>query len=73
MQYILNKNAQTGTGYHKIHKKNCPKLPKKENQIELKDCVCSLVAKDRAKEYYATVNGCQYCCKEIYYEQNKGA
>ena len=35
MEYILNKNAQIDTGYHKIHKINCSRRPKEENIIKL--------------------------------------
>ncbi len=71
MNYIVNKNAQRGTDYHKIHKIDCKKRPKKENTIDLKECMCPMEAKSRANEYYANVNGCQYCCKEISYKKEK--
>lgn len=71
MNYIVNKNAQNGTDYHKIHTINCKRRPKEENTIDLKDCMCIMEAKSRAKEYYANVNGCEYCCKEISYKKEK--
>lgn len=72
MKYIVNKNVQISTGYHKIHTKNCPKGPKKENVIDLGDCMCPIDAKSRAKEHYANINGCRYCCKEIFYNNKIG-
>ena len=68
MQYIVNKNAQIKTGNHKIHTKTCNKRPKEENVIDLKECICSIEARNRAKEHFASVNGCKYCCKEIFYK-----
>lgn len=67
--YILNKNVQMNKGYHKIHTKECKKGPKEENSIGLGNCICSIEAKSRAKEYYQNVNGCKYCCKEIFYNK----
>lgn len=67
--YILNKNIQMKLGTHKIHTEECKRRPKKENIIYLKECICSIEAKSRAKEYYQNVNGCKYCCKEIYYKK----
>ncbi len=63
MEYIVNKNAQMGTGCHKIHTKECKNGPKKENRIELKECMCPLEAEKKAKKYFTIVNGCKYCCK----------
>lgn len=71
MKYILNKNIQMTTGYHKIHMKDCPKGPQEKNTIDLKECICSIEAKNRAREYYSNVNGCKYCCKEIFYQNEK--
>lgn len=69
MEYIVNKNAQMNTGYHKIHTKECKKKPKQENIIDLNECVCPIEAKNRAKEYFQNVNGCKYCCEKIYYRK----
>ena len=81
MKYLVNKNGQFRTSYHKIHKENCSKKPKKEkkrkekirkeNTIFLGDCMCSLEAKSRAKEYFADVTGCKHCCKEIFFQKQK--
>ncbi len=71
MEYIVNKNTQLSTGYHKIHTKDCKKRPKDENIIDLKECICPIEAKNRAKEYYLNVSGCKYCCKEIFYKKGK--
>ena len=68
MKYIVSKNAQTGTGNHKIHTIDCAKRPKTENVIDLKECLCPIEAKNRAKEYYKNVNGRKYCCRQIYYK-----
>lgn len=72
MNYIVNKNAQMGTGYHKIHTTDCKKRPKRENVIDLKECMCPFEAKSRAKEYYNNVNGCKYCCKQLFYKNEEG-
>ncbi len=69
MEYVLNKNPQMHSSYHKIHQKNCPRRPKKENIINLGDCFCPYEAKSRAKEHYKMVSGCKYCCKEIDYQK----
>ena len=69
MKYIVNKNAQIGTGYHKIHTSDCSQRPKKENAIDLGECVCLIDAKSRAKDYYQQANGCKYCCREIFYKK----
>ena len=69
MEYILNKNVQMDTNYHKIHTKNCKKRPSDKNTIDLKECMCPIEAKSRAKEYYSNVSGCKYCCKEIFYKK----
>lgn len=68
--FILNKNGQRNTEYHKIHTKECTRRPKEENCIDLGMCICPIEAKNRAKEYYQNVNGCKYCCKEIYYKNS---
>lgn len=57
MNYLVNKNGQLRTNYHKIHKEDCPRKPKEENTIFLGDCMCPLEAKSRAKEYFAEVSG----------------
>lgn len=68
MNYVLNKIAQTGTGCHKIHTIRCKRRPKEENTINLKECMCPMEAKHRAKQYFSNVNGCKYCCREIFYK-----
>lgn len=67
MIYIVNKNAQIENGYHKIHTLECRKKPKKGNTIYLDECICPVIAKDKARKYYSNVVGCKYCCKEIYF------
>ncbi len=69
MDYILNKNPQMNTSYHKIHTQKCAKRPKEENVIQLGNCMCPIEAKSRAKEYYENVNGCKYCCREIFFKK----
>jgi len=66
MRYLINKHAQMLTGDHKIHKENCKMKPKYENIIELGDVESSEVAQYKARRYYICVNGCKYCCNEIY-------
>lgn len=69
MKYLVNRNGQLRTSYHKIHKEDCPLKPKEQNIISLGDCICPLEAKSRAKEYFANVTGCKHCCKEIFFEK----
>ena len=64
--FLLNKNSQISTGEHKIHKKTCSKKPKYANTIELGEFYNAKVAQCEARKYYANINGCKYCCKEIY-------
>lgn len=66
MRYLVNKNAQISTGDHKIHKENCKMKPDYKNTIELGDFYNSNVAQCEANKYYISVNGCKYCCNEIY-------
>ena len=66
MRYLVNKNAQILTGDHKIHREDCKMKPDSKNTIELGDFYNSDVAQYEAKKYFVTVNGCKYCCKEIY-------
>ena len=32
--------------------------------------MCPIEAKSRAKEYFDVVNGCKYCCNEIFFKKN---
>lgn len=64
-RFVLNKNAQIKTGARKIHKISCNRAPKKENAIELGECICPVAAQNKAKKYFENVSGCKYCCKEI--------
>lgn len=64
--YIVNKNAQMKTGEHKIHTADCKRKPKRENTKELGEFEDVVRAKYEATKYYPTVNGCKYCCVEIY-------
>ena len=66
MRYLVNKNAQMLTGDHKLHKADCKMKPNYENTIELGEFYNSDVAQCEAKKYYLNVNGCKYCCNEIY-------
>ena len=69
MKYLVNKNAQINTGYHKVHTIDCKRGPRKENAIILGECICLVEAKDRAKEHYKNVTGCKYCCENIFYQK----
>lgn len=71
MLYLVNKNAQIETGDHKIHKITCKRKPKDINVIKLKDVYDSKVALCEAKKYFFNVDGCKYCCPEIYLEKIK--
>ena len=66
MFYVLNKNAQISTGNHKIHTICCKRKPEYKNIIELHGVNNSEIALYEAKKYYPCVDGCKYCCKEIY-------
>lgn len=66
LTYIVNKNAQLGTGCHKIHTNECKRKPKKENAVYLGKHMCPFAAKSKAKDYFSNVDGCSYCCKEIH-------
>ena len=67
-EYVVNKHTQLSTGFNKIHKIDCVKKPNEENTINLGKCICIIDAENRAKNYFQKVNGCKYCCKEIYYK-----
>lgn len=69
-KYVVNKRAQNKSGCHKIHTSTCVRAPEKNNQIELGKCMCPIEAKSRAKEYFDVVNGCKYCCNEIFFKKN---
>lgn len=66
MRYLINKNAQILTGDHKLHKDTCKMKPNYENTMELGEFYNSDVAQCEARKYYLNVNGCKYCCNEIY-------
>lgn len=63
--YIVNKHTQIGTGYNKIHKIDCKRVPKPENRVVLHNCICPIAALNKAQKYFKNVSGCKYCCKEI--------
>lgn len=66
MMYIINKNSQITTGEHVIHKISCLMKPQDKNAIELGDFAYDKAALVEAHRYYACVNGCKYCCKDIH-------
>lgn len=66
MEYVVNKKTKSKEKIYIIHRKNCNKLPKKENCTDLKECMCPLDAKNKAKELYGNVRGCKICCKGIF-------
>lgn len=65
MIYILNKNGQVKDETRKMHTLECGKLPKEENRIYLKDCICPVDAMLKAKTYYSKVSHCKLCNKKI--------
>ena len=69
-KYVVNKRAQNKSGCHKIHTSTCARAPEKDNQIDLGKCMCPIEAKSRAEEYFDVVNGCKYCCNEIFFKKN---
>ncbi len=66
MVFVVNKYAQMKTGEHTIHKIGCIRKPKSKNIKELGDFEDARVALAEATKYYACLNGCKYCCKEIH-------
>jgi len=59
--YYVNRNAQTN-GDHEVHVANCSWFPAPENIVYLGEFTHCQPAVEKAKEYYAQVNGCAYCC-----------
>ncbi len=64
MHYIVNRNAQINSGYHKVHTIDCNIGPRKENVVDLGECMCLVEAQAKAKDLYKHVNTCKYCCKD---------
>lgn len=62
---ILNKNGQVNDETRKIHTLECSKIPKEENRIYLKDCICPVDAVVKAKMYYSKVSWCKLCHKKL--------
>lgn len=60
-QYYVNNNAQP-TGEHEVHTDGCPHPPNPENRLVLGSFPNCSVAVQKAKEGYANVDGCAYCC-----------
>jgi hypothetical protein len=58
--YYVNKNAQN-TGEHEVHKGDCPVGPLPENSQYLGVFSSCKDAVEKAKEYYANVDGCAVC------------
>lgn len=63
MRFYVNKYAQP-TGEHEVHRSNCAWLPDAENRIYLGDFATSQAAVQKARQYYACVDGCEHCCPE---------
>ena len=61
----LNKQEQS-TGEHEVHSSECKFLPSAENRQYLGYFSSSKEAIIEAKKYYANVDGCWYCCREIH-------
>ncbi len=64
--YVVNKNAHIKTGEHKIHTEKCKRKPKRANTKELGEFDDAIRARYEATKYYLIVNGCKFCCKDIY-------
>jgi hypothetical protein len=58
--YYVNQNAQSN-GDHEVHKSGCSYMPESENSNYLGDFASCSPAVQKAKEYYAQANGCNYC------------
>lgn len=63
--YYVNDNAQN-TGEHEVHKEGCSYMPIQSNLKYLGDYSNCRDAVRKAKEYYASVDGCYYCCNECH-------
>ena len=59
MRFYVNVNAQP-TGEHEVHRANCAWLPDAENRIYLGDFYTSQAAVQKARQYYACVDGCDH-------------
>jgi len=57
-KYYVSKEA-ANTGKHAIHKEDCTKLP--SDRIFLGGFSHCINALEAAKEFYANVDGCDYC------------
>lgn len=65
--YIVNKNAQSGSNDHEVHRLdtqyNC--LPLSQNRVDLGWHAGCASAVRQAKQYhYSDSNGCSYCSPE---------
>lgn len=63
--YYANRNAQSN-GDHEVHESQCGHLPLPENRLYLGVHASCKDAVKKAKETYAKVNGCYYCCNECH-------
>jgi hypothetical protein len=59
-RYYVNKNAQAN-GDHEVHREGCQWLPLPANRIYLGDFLSCGSAKQEAKKYYPTADGCAHC------------
>lgn len=60
MRYYVNDRAQSN-GDHEVHTGNCSFLPAAKNRTYLGDFYSCAPAVRKAKQTYATANGCYYC------------
>lgn len=57
--YYVNNRAQSN-GDHEVHTSNCMYLPSDKTYLGMySNCGQAIIA---AKEHYAQVDGCAYCC-----------
>lgn len=61
MRYYVNTNAQPN-GDHEVHVVSCTHGPSEANRKYLGDFTTCGPAKAEARRYYATADGCFYCC-----------
>jgi hypothetical protein len=59
-RYYVNKNTDND-GNHEVHVETCSWLPNSGNRIYLGDFTSCGPAKQEAKKYYATADGCAHC------------
>ncbi|MEJ2055363.1 MAG: hypothetical protein P8X42_15715 [Calditrichaceae bacterium] len=61
--YYVSKKV-TATGYHEVHKQNCPLMPERNEILYLGYFTHCTPAVQKAKDYFKNVYGCRECAKK---------